>query len=426
MHRVHAVAKTTALLIAGAILGIAVYARVSDAITVTVDTYDAPVALTDSAVTTRTSGTTTTDTDDAASATEVQQSVQGNGDNYSPELTSAYTQDELQNINVYQMCQEAVVNITTQVMAVNWFLEPVPQEGGSGSGSIIDKRGYVVTNTHVIADAFKIYISLSDGTQYEGTVVGTDAASDIAVLKFDPPAGVALTTISFGNSGKLKIGQKVLAIGNPFGFERTLTTGIVSGLGRPIKSNRNVIIRDTIQTDTAINPGNSGGPLLDTRGNMIGINTMIYSTSGSSAGIGFAVPVDTARRVVADLIQHGTVKRGTISATLVQLTPAIAQYAELTVTSGLLVSEIAKTSNAVKAGLKAGTEAVRYGSSRNARIIYLGGDVITEIQGVKIASLADYYSVLESRRPGDSISVTVLRGKDPINLTITLDEQEKE
>jgi S1-C subfamily serine protease len=355
----------------------------------------------------------------------VQQGVQSQGEQFSPDMTVTYTQDEVQNITVYETCQEAVVNITTQVMAVNWFLEPVPQDGGSGSGSIIDKRGYVVTNTHVIAGAFKIYISLSDGTQFEGTVVGTDAASDIAVLKFDPPAGQELTTIPFGNSSKLKIGQKVLAIGNPFGLERTLTTGIVSGLGRPI-SNRNVIIRDTIQTDTAINPGNSGGPLLDSKGNMIGINTMIYSTSGSSAGIGFAVPVDTARRVVADLIQYGSVRRGGINAILVQLTPAIAQYAKLEVTAGLLVSEITKGSRAVKAGLKAGTEAVRYGSSRNAIIIYLGGDVITEIEGVKITSLAEYFSVLESRRPGDTVTVKVLRGKTTETLTVTLEEPEKE
>ncbi|MFI3258221.1 MAG: trypsin-like peptidase domain-containing protein, partial [Spirochaetales bacterium] len=188
-----------------------------------------------------------------------------------------YTQDEIQNISVYEKCNDAVVNINTQVMGINWFLEPVPQDGGSGSGSIIDKRGYVVTNVHVIEDAYRIYISLSDGTQYEGHVVGTDTASDIAVLKFDVPAGMELSTIEFGDSGNLLVGQKVIAIGNPFGFERTMTTGIVSGLGRPIQTSNSTIIRNMIQTDTAINPGNSGGPLLDTQGRMIGINTIIYS-----------------------------------------------------------------------------------------------------------------------------------------------------
>ncbi|MDR3284549.1 MAG: trypsin-like peptidase domain-containing protein [Treponema sp.] len=335
-----------------------------------------------------------------------------------------YTLDEQQNISVYEQCSEAVVNINTEVVAYNWFLEPVPQEGGSGSGSIIDKRGYVLTNTHVIANATKIYISLADGAQYEGTVMGSDSASDIAVLKFDPPKGAPLKTIEYGDSSKLKVGQKVLAIGNPFGFERTLTTGIVSGLGRPIRSNRNTIIRDMIQTDTAINPGNSGGPLLDTRGRMIGINTMIYSTSGSSAGIGFAVPVNTARRVVDDLLKYGSVKRGGINAALVQLTSTIAKYAEITIASGLLVSEVGKNSSAAKAGLKAGTTPAQYGSRRNSYTIYLGGDVITEIEGVKIASLADYYSVLESKRPGDKVKVTVYRNNKYETLTVTLEEQE--
>ena len=207
-----------------------------------------------------------------------------------------YTQDEIQNISVYAKCSPAVVNINTQVTGVNWFLEPIVQDGGSGSGSIIDKRGYVLTNVHVIKGASKIYVSLSDGTQYEAKVIGQDADSDLAVIKFDPPEGTNLTTISFGDSTSLKVGQKVIAIGNPFGFERTMTTGIVSALGRPIKdSSTNRIIRNMIQTDSAINPGNSGGPLLDTNGKMIGINTMIYSSSGNSAGIGFSVPASTMK-----------------------------------------------------------------------------------------------------------------------------------
>ncbi len=342
---------------------------------------------------------------------------------YTADMVASYTQDELQNISVYEKCNEAVVNINTQVMAVNWFLEPVPQEGGSGSGSIIDRRGYVVTNVHVISDAYKIYISLSDGTQYEGRVVGTDAASDIAVLKFDPPDGVELKTISFGDSDRLKVGQKLIAIGNPFGFERTMTTGIVSGLGRPIQSAAGTIIRNMIQTDTAINPGNSGGPLLDTAGRMIGINTLIYSTSGSSAGIGFAVPVNTARRVVSDLIQYGSVRRGIIEASYVQLTSSIASYARLGISRGLLVSQVQRGGNAAAAGIRAGTEAVRYGSSRNARIIYLGGDVITAMDGIKVASIADYYSILESKRPGDTVRVTVYRDGAYKDFQVTLKEE---
>ena len=334
-----------------------------------------------------------------------------------------YTQDETQNITVYQKANEAVVNITTEIVGINWFLEPVPQEGGSGSGSIIDTRGYVVTNSHVIADAVKISISLSDGSQYEGKVVGIDKENDIAVLKFDPPKNEPLTTIAFGESNGLKVGQKVLAIGNPFGLERTLTTGIVSALGRPIRTESNTIIKDMIQTDTAINPGNSGGPLLDTQGRMIGINTMIYSTSGSNAGIGFAIPVNTAKRVVSELIQFGKVRRGSIDAELVQLNSAIANYASLSTDKGLLVSKVGAGSKAEKAGLKGGTDAVRYGSGRSSSVIYLGGDVITSIAGQKVETLTDYYSALESKKPGDVVEITVLRGKQQISLKITLAER---
>ncbi|MDR2898397.1 MAG: trypsin-like peptidase domain-containing protein [Spirochaetaceae bacterium] len=341
---------------------------------------------------------------------------------YTVDTVQGYTQDELQNIAVYEKCNEAVVNITTEIMSINWFLEPVPQEGGSGSGSIIDTRGYVLTNTHVIKDAYRIYISLSDGTQYEGKVIGSDAASDLAVVKFDPPQNMEIKTITFGDSSNLKVGQKVLAIGNPFGFERTLTTGIVSGLGRPIQTSANNIIRDMIQTDTAINPGNSGGPLLDTQGRMVGINTMIYSPSGASAGIGFSVPITTAQRVVSDLIQFGTVRRGVLEAQLVQLTPSIANYAKLSTSKGLLVSQIQNNSNAAKAGIRGGTEPVRYGSSRNSSVIYLGGDIITAINDIPVAALADYYSALESQKPGDTVTVTVLRGKQQIDLKVTLAE----
>ena len=342
--------------------------------------------------------------------------------NWTVDYPQTYTQDEIQNISVYENCNEAVVNINTAVMGINWFLEPVPQEGGSGSGSIINREGYVVTNVHVIEGAYKIYISLSDGTQYEGKVIGIDEASDIAVIKFDPPKDVELKTIPFGESGNLKVGQKVLAIGNPFGFERTLTTGIVSGLGRPIRNSNNVIIRDMIQTDTAINPGNSGGPLLDTTGRMIGINTMIYSTSGSSAGIGFAVPINTAKRVISDLIQYGKVRRGAIDGVLVQLTNSISNYAKLPVSQGLLVSELSNNSFAKQTGLKAGTEAVQYGSRYNSTTIYLGGDVIIAIDGVSVTSLADYYSLLESKKPGDSVTLTIIRNRKQQDITVKLDE----
>lgn len=333
-----------------------------------------------------------------------------------------YTQDEIQNITVYQKCAPGVVNINTQVAGVNWFLEPVVQDGGSGSGSIIDKRGYVLTNGHVVKGASKIYVSLSDGTQYEAKIIGQDRDSDLTVIKFDPPEGLVLQTIPFGDSSKLNVGQKVIAIGNPYGFNRTMTTGIVSALGRPVKNpNTQRIIRNMIQTDTAINPGNSGGPLLDTSGKMIGVNTMIYSSSGSSAGIGFSVPAETAIRVASDLLKYGKVRRGQLDVTLVQLNNTIANYANLDLSSGLLVSRIQKGGNAEKAGIIQGTQAVRYGYNQN--IIYLGGDIITNIDGISISSYTDYYSALESKKPGDTISVTVHRNGKDRKVTVTLSEE---
>lgn len=331
---------------------------------------------------------------------------------------SGYSQDEWQNINVYEKCNEAVVNINTKETAYTWFLEPFVQDGGSGSGSIIDAEGHILTNVHVIQNATKIYVSLHDGSQYEAKIVGYDLDSDLAVLKIDPPKGVILKTIEFGDSKKLKVGQKVIAIGNPFGMERTMTTGIVSGLGRPIQNSNKRIIRDMIQTDSAINPGNSGGPLLDTSGKMIGINTMILSSSGSSSGVGFAVSSETALRVVSDLLKYGKVNRGVIQASLYQLDYRIARYAGLDISQGMLVSEVSSGGNAEKAGLKGGTEAAYYGNRKN--IIYLGGDVITQIDNIKITSLADYYSALEAKRPGDVVKVVVRRNRKDIVLDVKL------
>jgi len=337
-----------------------------------------------------------------------------------PVSTTSYTQDEIQNINVYDMCNEAVVNINTKVTSYDWFLEPYVQDGGSGSGSIIDKRGYILTNVHVISGATKIYVSLFDGTQYEAEVVGQDLDSDLAVIKFTPPEGMTLKTISFGDSTALRVGQKVIAIGNPFGMERTMTTGIISGLGRPIQNSNNRIIRDMIQTDASINPGNSGGPLLDTNGHMIGINTMIMSNSGSSSGVGFAVPSSTAVRVVSDLIKYGKVLRGTLDATIFPNSRRIAQYAGYDIASGVVVSQLTKGGNAEKAGMQGGTNAVYYGTRNN--IVYLGGDVITKIDNVSIGSIADYYSALESKKPGDSVTIVVRRNKKDVVLKVTLGE----
>ena len=336
-----------------------------------------------------------------------------------------YSESEKENISIYERLNSAVVNITTETMAINWFLEPEPQVGTSGSGSIIDTRGYVLTNNHVIENAYKVYINLADGSQFEGTVVGIDPENDLSVLKFNPPQGMELRTIPYGDSSNLLVGQKVLAIGNPFAFERTLTVGIVSGLGRPIQTSqnpsRNRIIRDMIQTDASINPGNSGGPLLDTQGRMIGINTMIYSPTGGSVGIGFAVPVNTAKRVVTEIMQYGKVRRGWVDATVVQIFPSLVRYAKLPVDAGLLVSRTRKNGLAEKAGLRQGSEPVQYGRS----VIYLGGDIITAVNGMKTNTLADLYSSLEACKPGDKVKVEIIRGGSKSTLEITLTDREE-
>ncbi len=332
-----------------------------------------------------------------------------------------FSPEELENIRVYEQRNAAVVNITTETVTYNWFLEPVPREGGSGSGSIIDARGYVLTNNHVVSGAFKVFITLADGLRIEGEVIGTDAENDLAVVYFEPPAGVELATIPMGSSSNLRVGQKVLAIGNPFALDRTLTVGIVSGLGRPIRTSNNLVIRDMIQTDASINPGNSGGPLLDASGTMIGINTMIYSPSGGSIGIGFAVPIDTARRVVPDLIQFGMVRRGWIEIVPRQLFPQLVRYADLPVSRGVLVSEVIPGGNAAAAGLRGGSpeNAVRYGNT----VIYLGGDIIVEVDDYPVETVANLYEALEDNAPGEEVTVVYIRGRRERSTNLVLSER---
>ena len=335
-------------------------------------------------------------------------------------LQEDFSAEEQQNISIYESLNAGVVNITTEVMGYNWFLDAIPQSGGTGSGSIIDKKGYILTNQHVVNNAVKVTITLADGTQFDGETIGKDPENDLAVVKFDPK-GRNLIAIPLGSSANLRVGQKVLAIGNPFALDRTLTTGIVSALGRPLKNDNGVVLHELIQTDASINPGNSGGPLLNSKGQIIGINTMIYSPTGGSVGIGFAVPVDTARRVVPELIQFGMVKRGWIDMTPVQLFPQLVRYARLPVDKGILVSKVTAGGPAEKGGLKGGdsAQAVRYGNS----ILYLGGDIITSINGTDMTALADLYTALESTRPGDKVKVSVVRAGRKLELTVTLAER---
>mgnify|MGYP006286040135 CR=1 FL=1 len=337
-----------------------------------------------------------------------------------PASNGALGADETENIQVYQNRNEGVVNITTETVTYNWFLEPVPREGSSGSGSIIDRRGYVLTNQHVVEDAVKVFVTLSDESRIEGRVIGTDPENDLAVIQFDPEDR-ELTVIPMGESDSLQVGQKVLAIGNPFGLDRTLTTGIISGLGRPLRARNDLVIQNMIQTDASINPGNSGGPLLDSQGRMIGINTMIYSPSGGSVGIGFAVPVGTARRVVPDLLEFGYVRRGWIDIVPRALFPQLVDYADLPVSEGILVSEVVPGGNADEAGLRGGSErrAVRYGRT----VIYLGGDIIIAVDGQPVESIANLYEALEDNRPGDTVEVEYIRNGSRRTTEITLSER---
>jgi S1-C subfamily serine protease len=350
------------------------------------------------------------------------------------EVSGEFTSDEKENIDVYERLNEGVVNITTEQLYYNWFSEAVPQEGDSGSGSIIDPQGYVLTNKHVVKDAYKVYVGLADGSRYEAKVVGIDPENDLAVIKFVPPKGVKLTVIPYGDSGRLRVGQKVLAIGNPFGLERTLTRGIVSGMGRPVSQTERddkgvsttVVIQNMIQTDASINPGNSGGPLLNSRGELIGVNTMIYSPSGGSVGIGFAVPVATAKRVVPELMKSGRVARGWIEVSPVALFSDLVDYMKQNniptpVETGLLVSQARKAGNADRAGIRGGTTQVR----TRASAFFVGGDIIVSVNGVKTDALAQLYVALENTKPGDSVDVVYYRGNKKITSKVQLSDRAK-
>ncbi len=329
-----------------------------------------------------------------------------------------YSADEMRNIAIYERANRSVVNITTVTLDLNSFLEVLPIQG-TGSGIIISKSGYLLTNAHVVQDAATMTVKLYDSSPHEATLIGYDNENDLAVLKIDVPEDVVLYPIEFGDGNTLKVGQKVVAIGNPFGYDRTMTLGTVSGLGRPVKVDSNTVINGMIQTDAAINPGNSGGPLLDSSGRMVGICTSIYSTTGGSQGIGFAIPVNTAISVIPDLIEHGKVMRGWFDLTIVQLDPSIVSYANLPVDEGLLISQVKPNGKAEKGGLRGGDERVQYGSS----IIYLGGDIIIKINDNDIHDYADLYHALVDTAPGDVVEVTVIRKGNEKKMEVELVER---
>ena len=332
-----------------------------------------------------------------------------------------YSDDELQNISIFEACNRAVVHIETQVTDDSSYFNAVP-ESDTGSGFFISQDGLIVTNYHVIENAANITVSLYDGSAYEAGLVGADEENDIAVIRISLQSGASVTTLSFGDSDSLAVGQKVIAIGNPFGYDRTMVTGIISGLSRPIRDESGTVMLGMIQTSAPINPGNSGGPLLNTKGEVIGINTSIYSTSGTSQGMNFAVASNTAAASVSDLINYGKVSRGWFDMVPVQLSQQIVDYAGLKVSSGLLVSQVVTGGKADQAGLRAGTQQVRYGNS----VIYLGGDVITEINGVSVSDYSDLFTALSNTRPGDTVPVVVYRNGSTVRLSITLVERTEE
>lgn len=312
--------------------------------------------------------------------------------------------DERATIAVFKMASPSVVFITNKQLRRDLFslnIFEIPQ--GSGSGFIWDDQGHVVTNFHVIYQANGVDVTLNDGSVWDAGLVGADPDHDVAVLKINALA-TKLNQVTIGSSSDLQVGQKVLAIGNPFGLDSTLTTGVISALGRTIEAMTGRTIFDVIQTDAAINPGNSGGPLLDSFGRLIGMNTSIMSPTGSNAGIGFAVPVNTINRIVSELIKYGKVERPGLGITLIPNNISSRYNIE-----GVCILEVFKDGAAHKAGL-IGTK-----RDRNGRVLM--GDIIVEIEGAKIRNSDDFIKQLSRYKVGDEITVKFLRN-DTLNETL--------
>jgi S1-C subfamily serine protease len=318
--------------------------------------------------------------------------------------------DEQNNIEVYRSLAPGVAFVSTTSYTQD-FWGDVQEGKGNGSGSVIDNQGHILTNFHVVDGAQKITVNFGGDKVYPARFIGGDADTDLAVIKIDAGAG-ALTVIPLGDSDKLSVGQKVLAIGNPFGLDRTLTTGVISGLQRPIRARNNRPIDAAIQTDASINPGNSGGPLLDKYGRMIGINSQILSPAGGSVGVGFAVPVNTAKRVVPQLIQFGEVRRPKIGVDGYSVEKVREQGANLPVEKGLLLRSVANGSAAALAGLR--------GFSRGPSGEIALGDIITSIDGQPIGDMDDLYRYLDKKQIGDTIQVSVHRNGRDVNVPVKL------
>lgn len=328
--------------------------------------------------------------------------------------------EEKANIDVYEKYSAGVVNVTSTTLSYDFFLHPVPAESGTGSGVIIDNVGHIITNYHVVEGAVRLEVTLADKTKYPAKMIGFDANNDLAILKIDADKE-RLVTIPVGDSRKLKVGQKVLAIGNPYGLQRTMTAGIVSSLGREIESENGRIIEDVIQTDASVNPGNSGGPLLNGAGQLVGLNTAILSQkNGGITGIGFAISSTTIQRVANDLIAYGAVRRPHLGARTVSLSQyfGLSDQLGLNTVNGLLILAVDEDSPAARAGIRGASHDVTAGNFR----VPAGGDVILAVAGHSVESTQHLASAIDQFKPGDQVTLTLLRDNQRIEVSVTLGE----
>jgi len=321
--------------------------------------------------------------------------------------------EEQNNILVYRKNIPSVVNVTSRAMKFDFFYGQVPQEG-QGSGFVIDKEGHILTNYHVIEDAQQVEVTMHNRKKYKATVVGTDPAHDLAVIQIKAPD---LVPAVLGDSRNLLVGQKVYAIGNPFGLAGTMTRGIVSSI-RPVREPNGATIEDAIQTDAAINPGNSGGPMMNGHGEVIGINTMILSSVGQNAGIGFAIPINTAKAVLNDLMTVGRVRRPALGVRTIPISPELADEMGLPVDYGLLIIQVVPGGAAAQAGLRGGTERAYLGNIP----IMLGGDLIVALDGQKIEDEQSLAQIMNNHRAGDTVKVTIYRNKRKMEVDVSLGE----
>jgi S1-C subfamily serine protease len=330
---------------------------------------------------------------------------------------------EAQVETVYDLAGPAVVHIASVSYAYDFFSRPIPQEG-TGSGFFYDAEGHIITNYHVVENAEELSVTLADGRAYPATTVGEDPTNDLAVIRIE--ADDLPQPIPLGDSDVLRVGQFVVAIGNPFGQIGTLTMGVISALGRIIESPDGRFIGEAIQTDAAINPGNSGGPLLDLRGRLIGVNSQIISPDQASVGIGFAVPANTVRRVVPQLIAHGRYPHPWLGVDYLPLRPEWAHAfrqagADVAADEGMLVLRTVAGGPADQAGIRGGEQIVRLGNVR----IPLGGDIITAIDGVPMNSSKEFVAYLETQtQVGDTVEVTIIRGGEERTVQATLVERQ--